>query len=130
MFAYLRHIDLKLLVLGFFGCYFLPMLVMGSLVVAIGKGAPNGQLPFVVGSLLVLALLIVPPLAGGYFTARYSKTLPQLHILLLCVVGLVGYSFTVQPLTAFATVAAFSIACTALGAFIWFRQERRRRPGA
>jgi len=124
MLLYLRAIDWKVLVLGFLGCYVLPALVVGTLLIAISDH--TGAIPNWGALAVLLVAIIFPPLAAGYFAARFAKTLPQLHALALGLLGLLPYWFSARQLSAtqFGVVAIFILGCNALGAFVWLRSKR------
>src|SRR5664280_1834103 len=118
MHGYLRNIDGKVLLFASLACYVLPALLFGTLVlVALGDG--TSELGQKVAMVLLPCWLLLSPLAAGYFTARFSARLPQLHVAL---VGLVGVAICLAKVSGSLAVqagfAASAFAACALGGFI------------
>jgi hypothetical protein len=128
MLTYLRHIDWKLLLLGFLGCYVLPSILVGTLFMA-ASNLPGAYAKWI-GLAVIVCALLGPPLAAGYCAARFAKSLPQLHTLLLGLLGLSAVWVTTRanPILTFALVAIVSLGCNSLGAFVWMRRDQKRQP--
>ncbi len=126
-----HRIDWKVLLFALLGCYVLPWMVFGIL--ASATYPPDDGLPiYITGWRKVLlgaefALhYIGMPLAAGYFTARFSTNRPQLHVLLVALLGF-GASLLVHR-TAWGThaiILVVSLAVAALGAFVRLRKPVR-----
>jgi len=117
----MAHLDIKVLLAAAVGCYGLVGLVLGTLLAAMFStdGSASLSSTWAVG-LMVIATISVPPLVAGYFTARYASNRPQLHVLLVALLGgvlalLMGASIW---------VALVSLPLAALGAFIQLRGQR------
>ena len=126
MSSYLRSIDLKVLGLCLLGCYFLPELLLGTFFAALAS-ASGAWIPWVIFPLLG-GFLLGPPVAAGYFTARYARVLPQFHVLFVVLAGSLAVAATTLQSQAFALRAAYvpaSLVLVALGAVTWERQMRR-----
>jgi hypothetical protein len=124
MYNYWQNIDLKVLFLAFLFCYLIPELLVGTLLIAIAS--PSGEEPkWAAGSLIVFSV-VAPPLAGGYFTARYSRALPQLHTFLVTVIGALAlWVITGKSWGVFAVCASLSVMLNVLGAYLWLRRAPR-----
>ncbi|XAH23173.1 hypothetical protein AAFF27_24850 [Xylophilus sp. GW821-FHT01B05] len=126
----LARLDWKVVFFAVLGCYVLPWLVLGTLVLAVvpsegDAGAIIGWTGVYLG-MTALIYVIAMPLAGGYFTARFCKNRPQLHVLLVVVLGvLVRGPTTGAPLIAYAIAFAVSLVVAALGAFVALRRVPR-----
>ncbi|RJP64419.1 MAG: hypothetical protein C4535_17415 [Comamonadaceae bacterium] len=125
---HLRELDWKLLFFAFLGCYLIPWLVVGTLVSAIIPAdgtAISGWKQVVLNSYLAV-YFVAMPLAAGYFTARFSKNRPQLHVLLVVLLGTVAVMFvTSNSLSVQAVLFAASLAVASLGAFVVLRKVPR-----
>jgi len=86
--SYWRHVDWKVLLLAFVVCYLVPFQLVGIVTFAFSKS--GGGLSGVPAVAVALAMFLIPPLSDGYFVARYSKQLPQFHVL-LSVTTFVGF---------------------------------------
>jgi len=126
-----HRIDWKLLCFTVLGCYVLPWAVFG--VLAYATYPPNdGEPVYITGwrKVLLSAEFVLHyvgmPLAAGYFTARFSANRPQLHVLLVVLLGF-GASLLVHS-TAWSThafILVLSLSVAALGAFISLRKPAR-----
>jgi hypothetical protein len=114
-----NSIDWKVVALALLVCYFFPGLVVGALL-ALGLPeamAPRlGQAP---AAFLAFLSFLVPPVAGGYVAARFSRARPWRHVF---IVGLLGallslVAFRATPRAMVAYVLA-SIALAAFGGLI------------
>ena len=119
---YLQHFDWKVVLYALIGCYAIPALVLGTLLLStLSEPWPGSQL---LAGFLVAIYFLVPPLAGGYFTARYAHSLLQLHVLLVAALGFaVAVIFSRASVGMFAVYGLFVLACSTLGAFVWFRRK-------
>lgn len=121
MTAYHKHIDWKTVAYALLGCYFLPALFFGTVTsAALGDGSSaSGQ---TVANFLVFCYFLLPPLAAGYFTARYAARLPQFHVALVAIIGLLTvWATTSAPLSMYLAYSVASFAVTSLGAFVRLR---------
>jgi ABC-type tungstate transport system substrate-binding protein len=122
-----RHIDWKLLLFAFLACYAVPWVVASLLLSALipSEGVIVGWRLVAFNSYLVLYFLCMP-FGAGYFTAKFAKNRPQLHVLLVVALGVFGLSFVrSSSLEAQVAAAAVSLAMAALGAFILIRGRSR-----
>ena len=122
---HLRGIDWKLLLFAWLACYAVPWLASSVLLSALitQDGVVSGWRLVAFNSYLVLHFLCMP-LAAGYFTARYAKNRPQLHVLLVVVLGFVALcSVSSSPFLAQAIAAVASLAMASLGAFVHVRSR-------
>lgn len=115
---HLRYLDWKVLFLAVVGCYLVPWVVLGTL----SSVAWTANIAWLM-TILILAYVFAPPFAGGYFTARYARTLPQLHVLLVSAIGFLIVAIPSKTPSTWMflgySVAFFALA--ALGAFIRLR---------
>jgi hypothetical protein len=114
--SYWRSIDWKVLFYGVLACYVAPTLVFGTLMLSMGENS-------LLVSIFLGGYVLLPPLAAGYFTARYSSALPQLHVAAVALLGLAVVLVTSNgywPLRI--AYAVLSVALCALGAFIYLRR--------
>jgi hypothetical protein len=118
-----RQLDWPVLCFAWLGCYLIPWFVFGSLVEAVWGGDSTG-LKLAVGSYVVLYLFGMP-FAAGYFTARFSKNRPQLHVLLVASVAAAGFAF-ISSGSLGVQVAVFgaSLFFASFGAFLALRRGR------
>lgn len=117
----MAHLDIKVLLAAAIGCYGLLALALGTLLAAMfsSDGSASPSAAWAVG-VMGIATFSVPPLVAGYFTARYASNRPQLHVLLVAMLGgvllfLMGGSIW---------VALPSLPLAALGGFIQLRGQR------
>ena len=124
MTEYLRHLDWKVLAFALLGCYFVPWLVLGTLASAAWTSDLTWRAQLM--TVLMLAYVLAPPFAGGYFAARYARSLPQLHVLLVSVLGflVVAISSKTSSPAMFLGYSVAFFALAALGAFIRLRGTR------
>jgi len=123
-------LDWKVLFLALLGCYIIPWLVVGTLVssmVDVDVIGISGWKRALVNSYPVVCFVAMP-FAAGCFTARFSKSRPRLHVLL--VVLLAGLAFNTwvssSSWAAQAFVLALSMAAAFLGAFVALRNASPR----
>jgi hypothetical protein len=117
----MAHLDIKVLLAAAVGCYGLVALVLGTLLAAMFStdGSANASPTWVVG-LMGLATISIPPLVAGYFTARYASNRPQLHVLLVALLG--GVLILLMGGSIWVGLVSFPLA--ALGAFLQLRGQR------
>ena len=120
----LRQLDWRVVFFALVACYGLPWLLSGAVVyVAEDKGGFEWR-ESVLDAYVYLYFLAMP-LAAGYFTARYSKNRPQLHVLLVVLLGAAA-SMLVRPdsLGFLAIAGAVALLMASLGAFVALRRSR------
>jgi hypothetical protein len=83
--AYFVSIDLKVVLFALLGCFAVPWLVLGTISLALS----DATAVWASGATMVIFFLS-PPLLAGYFTAKYAKVLPQFHVVLVGLLGLVA----------------------------------------
>jgi hypothetical protein len=119
----LRNLDWRVLLFGFIACYALPWLLFGMVVSGVIREneAITGWRLLVFNSYLVI-YFVAMPLAAGYFTAKFAKNRPQLHVLLIVLLG-TGTVMLARPdsLLVQAGVGVFSLLMASLGAFVVLR---------
>ena len=123
----MRQIDWRLLFFGFAACYAIPWLLFGMLVsAAVPVGvALSGWQQLLLSSYLVVYFLAMP-LAAGYFTAKFAKNRPQLHVLLLVLLGSVAVMLvSSNSLAVQLGMSVLSLAMASLGAFVVLRGGKR-----
>ena len=127
MFKFLRDLDGRVLLFAALGCYALPILVFGTLISASLAQSPDGWgQPATV--ILLLIFFLLSPLAAGYFTARYARNRPQLHVLLVWAIGFAAFIITsAGSLGIQAAVGVASFASVSLGAFVRLRAGKRNQ---
>lgn len=124
----MRDLDWKLLFFAFLGCYVLPWLVFGTLASAVfpAEGSAISGWRLVLFNFFLAAYFVAIPLAAGYFIARFSKSRPQLHVLLVVVLGAAAVTLvTENSLLVQAAMFVASLAFASLGAFVVLRKSPR-----
>jgi ABC-type molybdate transport system permease subunit len=122
MLKYAKHIDWKLVFFSILAGYVAPAFLVNPLLGlaydAVGR-SQDGQSIF---SLVITVMMILPPVAAGYFSARFARTLPRLQVLVVGVVG-AGLSlvFFRSSLLVMAGYAIGCLALTCLGGFMRLR---------
>lgn len=117
---YLRALDLKVLIFALVACFAIPWLVVGTLSMLLTM--ETGYSGETASTLVVLAFFIVPPVLAGYFTAKYSRQLPQLHVALVTAVGLLSSVLWIRgPWLLYLAYGVAFILLSALGAFLRLR---------
>jgi hypothetical protein len=120
MSTYLRALDLKVLVLALVACFAVPWLVVGTISGLLTKDL--GSSAETAYTLVMLAFFLLPPVLAGYFTARYSRQLPQLHVALVTALGLLSSVLWIRGLWLVYLVYGLAfVLLSALGAFIRLR---------
>lgn len=104
-------LNIKLLLGVTVGCYMLLGTVLGSILFALIP--PEGTDATSIHVAMMLSILAVPFLLAGYFTARYAHNRPQLHVLLVALLG----SAVVFLIGNSAAQAAIPLPLVVLGAF-------------
>lgn len=117
----MTHLDIKVLLSAAVGCYGLVGLVLGTLLAATFStdGIENSPSTWVVG-LMAIATFSFPPLTAGHFTARYAFNRPQLHVLLVALLG----GVLVLLIGGAIWIALVSLPLAALGASMQLRGQR------
>lgn len=126
MHAYLRHFDCKVTLFALLACYVLPSLLVGTLMSAALLQPQDQSSLWGQRTAMALSVLyfVLPPLAAGYFTVRHSRSLPQLHVVLVTAVGFAGIVVTSNaPLFVYVAYAVMTVLLSALGAFVWVRSR-------
>ncbi len=125
MLAYLRHIDWKVIFFALVACYFLPVMLIGS-VTANMVGEGNSDSSQIVANVSMFLYAFLPPFAAGYFTAKYAGRLPIIHVVIVGLIGIfifwVGSS---RPPLLYLAYGLASFAVIALGAFLRLRRGSR-----
>jgi hypothetical protein len=120
----LRQLDWAVLCFAWLGCYLIPWFVVGLLVQAVW-GSEGAAVALLSSSYAVL-YLVGMPLAAGYFTARFSKNRPRLHVLLVATFAAAAFAFiSGGSLTVRAVVFVASLLFASFGAFFAFRRGVR-----
>jgi hypothetical protein len=99
---------------------------MGFVVSAVFPMLGDGGRNLLMNTLIAGHFLLLPFLAG-YFTAKYASNRPQLHVLLVTVVGylfLLRLTFQGDPIWGHIIKVAALVATASLGAFIVLRSRR------
>ncbi len=117
----LSTLDWKVIVFSLLGCYLLPSVLFGTLMA--GISVESGPSPFQsITSVLALVTFFGPPIAGGYFTARYAANRPRLHVFVVAVLGIFLALFAIRGSALMAIGYAIgALALAALGAFLRLR---------
>jgi len=124
----LRELDWKLLFFGFVGCYLIPWFVFGAFA---SIALPSDGTAIAGWRLLLLnsyffVYFVAMPIAAGYFTARFAKNRPQLHVLLVVLLGTVAILLTSHSsLGLQAAMFLLSLVVASLGAFLVLRKEKQ-----
>ena len=117
---YLRALDLKVLIFPLVACFAIPWLVVGTLSMMLTK--ETGHPGETASNLVVLAFFLLPPVLAGYFTARYSRQLPLLHVALVTVLGLLSSVLWIRgPWLLYLAYGVAFFLLSALGAFLRLR---------
>jgi hypothetical protein len=121
----LRHFDWKVVLFALVACYLLPVLVVGSLTASVSPEPVMNERSATLLATYWLVAYLGTPIAGGYFTARFAKNRPQLHVL---VVALLGFFLACAsyrgPLLFVVAYALVALGLAALGAFLRLRGQR------
>ena len=121
---YFKQIDWKTVAFSLLGCYILPTLFFGTVILAAlnDETSESGQ---IVAGILVFSYFIVVPLSAGYFTARYAARLPQFHVAIVAIIGfLIVWATTNSTFIMYLVHGTVSLAVTALGAFLRLRSAK------
>lgn len=112
-------------------CYVIPWFVISMISAVLRPPAPEGVAVPVEGLYLwwtgfsVVLFVVGLPLAAGYFTAVYANNRPQMHVLVVAVVGYALFAFAhPNSLATRAVQAAIWLSLAALGAFFVLRRRR------
>ena len=124
---HLHDIDWKLLLFVFIACYAIPWLFIGTLVnVIFLESTEATDWRSTVAGAAVAACFLAAPAAAGYFTARFARNRPRLHVVLVVLVGIgAGFLVTRNSLSVHLVIAAVSLGMAALGAFVVLRGVQR-----
>lgn len=120
--SHLRFLDWKVVFFALLGCYILPGILVGTLLATALQEAMPQSIGHTIGSFLAFVSFLVPPVAGGYFAARFARALPRLHVLVVGVLGalLSLLAFRASP-RAMAAYAVTSLVLAALGGYLRLR---------
>ena len=125
MLAYLRHLDWKVIFFALVACYFLPVLLIGTMTANLA-GEGRSDFSQIAAGLSVFLHAFLPPIAAGYFTAKYAARLPLIHVAIVALIGIfVFWLSSSGSLLLYVLYAAVSITVAALGAFLWLRRGSR-----
>lgn len=124
--SYLRVLDWKVVFFALLACYVLPGILVGTVLAAAVQEAMPQAAAQPIASLLAFASFLVPPIAGGYFAARFARSLPRLHVLVVGVLGaLVSLlAFPASP-RAMAAYAVTSVVLAALGGYVRLKSTQK-----
>lgn len=122
MLQYAKHIDWKLAFFSILACYVAPAFLINPLLGLaydlVGK-SQDGQSLF---SLIITVAMVIPPVAAGYFSARFARKLPRLQLFVVGVLGallsLVFFRSSLLVMTGYA-LGCFALTC--LGGFTRLR---------
>jgi lysozyme family protein len=116
----------KVVFLALVACYLVPGIVLAGVLAIIKDGLSPDTWKLVTGVLAMVGFL-VPPVSGGYITARFAPSRPWRHVL---VVGALG---ALLSLLAFRTspraMLLYALASLALAAFGGFIRLQGRQSG-
>ena len=87
--SHLRLLDWKVIFFALLACYVLPGILVGTLLATAFQEAMPQSVGHPIASFLAFVSFLVPPVAGGYFAARFARTLPRLHVLIVGALGAV-----------------------------------------
>lgn len=126
MLQLIRHLDWKVVLLALVGCYLLPVFVAGSLTASVSPEPVMSERSAALFSLYGLVAYLGTPIAGGYFTARFAKNRPKLHVLVVAILGFVLACASYRgPLLIVGSYAVVALCLAALGAFLRLRGQGR-----
>jgi ABC-type molybdate transport system permease subunit len=122
MLQYVKHIDWKLAFFSILACYVAPAFfvnpLLGLAYDLVGK-SQDGQSLF---SLIITIAMVLPPVAAGYFSARFARSLPRLQVFVAGIIGaglsLVFFRSGVLVMAGYA-LGCFALTC--LGGFMRLR---------
>ena len=121
-------LDWKVIGLAILGCYVVPLVLLGVVGGVFSQSdseTPIKGWPAVWLGLLWATYFLGLPIVAGYVTARYARDRPQLHVLVVALVGVV-LVFSISrgsPVLRLAFSVAF-LAMAALGAVLFLRRRR------
>ncbi|MBC7994624.1 MAG: hypothetical protein H7Z15_15450 [Rhizobacter sp.] len=120
--SYLRLLDWKVVFFALLACYVLPGILVGTLLATVLQETMPQAVGNPIASILAFVSFLIPPVAGGYFAARFARSLPRLHVLVVGALGAVLslLAFRASP-RAMAAYALTSLALAALGGFMRLR---------
>ncbi len=123
---YFRLLDWKVVFFALLACYVLPGILVGTLLATALQEAMPQSTGRAIGSFLAFVSFLIPPVAGGYFAARFARSLPRLHVLVVGVLGalLSLLAFRASP-RAMAAYAVTSLALAALGGYVRLRSASK-----
>lgn len=124
--SHLRLLDWKVIFFALLACYVLPGILVGMVLATAFQEVMPQAASHPITSFLAFASFLVPPFAGGYFAARFARTLPRLHVLVVGVLGaLVSLlAFRASP-RAMAAYAVTSVVLAALGGYVRLRSASK-----
>jgi hypothetical protein len=117
--SYLRLLDWKVVFFALLACYVLPGILVGTLLATALQEVMPQSTGHAIGSFLAFVSFLVPPIAGGYVAARFARSLPLLHVLVVGVLGalLSLLAFRASP-RAMVAYALTSLVLAALGGYM------------
>lgn len=120
--SYLRLLDWKVVFFALLACYVLPGILVGTLLATVLQETMPQAVGNPIASFLAFVSFLIPPVAGGYFAARFARSLPRLHVLVVgalgAVLSLLAFRASPRAMTAYALT---SLALAALGGFMRLR---------
>lgn len=120
----MKSLDWKLVLFALVVCYLLPGIVLAGVLAAI-NGTLSRDLWTLVTAVLSIVGFLVPPVSGGYVAARFARSRPWRHVV---VVGVLG---ALMSLLAFRTsprgMLLYALASVALAAFGGYIRLQGRR---
>jgi Na+/proline symporter len=131
-----HQLDWKVVFFAVIACYLVPWLllgVVGSLILGLTAEGVSVRAEGVYWwwvAVNTLASFVGLPLFAGYFTARFARNRPQLHVLIVALVGIALFAVITQRDTAVLLVVfvAAWLSMAALGAFLVMRSNAKGGP--
>lgn len=120
----LRSLDWKVVFFALVACYLMPGIVLGGVLAVIQDMLSADAWKLTTGVLAMVGFL-VPPVSGGYLAARFAKTRPWRHVVVVGVLGalLSLLAFRTSP-RAMLFYALGSVALAVFGGYIRLQGRR------
>jgi hypothetical protein len=111
-------LDWKVILFALVACYLVPGIVLAG-VLAVIKDTLSADAWKLTTGVLAMVGFLVPPVSGGYLAARFAKTLPWRHVIVVGVLGalLSLLAFRTSP-RAMLFYALGSVALAVFGGYI------------
>jgi lysylphosphatidylglycerol synthetase-like protein (DUF2156 family) len=121
----LKSLDWKVVFLALLVCYLVPGIVLAAALAVVNRTLSADALTLMT-ALLAIVSFAAPPVAGGYLTARYARSQPWRHVLIVGALGAVLslLAFRATPRAMVLYVLA-SLALAAFGGYIRLQGRRR-----